>query len=60
MTLKTACSFACYYAGDLISRVMPRRYFGWGWDLYQWLMSKSGELDTEDRVWTTVDLSDEE
>ena len=59
MRAKTACAWGFYWAGDLLHRVLPRNYFGPLWDLYQWLMQRSGELDPDYEVWTKVEESEE-
>lgn len=51
MTAKAVCAWGFYYAGDLLSRIMPRYHFARGWDLYQWLMQRSTELDPDYKVW---------
>lgn len=55
MRATTVCAWGFYYAGDLVSKLMPYPDVGWRFMLYQWLMRWSDRLDTEEKVWTTVE-----
>ena len=52
--MKYLLSLLLYCVGDLISRPMCRWDLAFLYPLYNWLMIKSGDLDTDYRLWKSL------
>ncbi len=49
--MRLGLAWLAYLAG----KVLPYVPFTWAYRPYQWLMQKSSELDTKQKIWTPVE-----
>jgi len=53
--MKLLVIYILYYAGDLISRTSMVWFNGFGYGVYSKLMLWSSNLDTENKLWKSVE-----
>lgn len=51
MGIKLIASYILYTIGDMLSKLLYYERMSWLYPVYSWLMIKSSNLDSQNKIW---------